>query len=42
MAAPAPREADLGWTVYLHRFFQDLTVAFGQRGLPEFFRRDGV
>ncbi|MFJ9249497.1 phosphotransferase family protein [Streptomyces sp. NPDC101776] len=42
MAALAPREVDLGWTVYLHRFFQDLTVAFGQRGLPEFFRRDRV
>ncbi|WP_406128988.1 phosphotransferase family protein [Streptomyces sp. NBC_00989] len=42
MAAPAPREVDLGWTVYLHRFFQDLTAAFGQLGLPEFFRRDRV
>jgi aminoglycoside phosphotransferase (APT) family kinase protein len=42
MAALAPREVDLGWTVYLHRFFQDLTVAFGQPGLPEFFRRDRV
>ncbi|MET7487785.1 phosphotransferase family protein [Streptomyces sp. NPDC005538] len=42
MAATAPREVDLGWTVYLHRFFQDLTVAFGQAGLPEFFRRDRV
>ncbi|MFE9599503.1 phosphotransferase family protein [Streptomyces hokutonensis] len=42
MAAPAPREVDLGWTVYLHRFFQDLTTAFGQAGLPEFFRRDRV
>ncbi|MEW1829848.1 phosphotransferase family protein [Streptomyces sp. NPDC088196] len=42
MAALAPREVDLGWTVYLHRFFQDLTVAFGQQGLPEFFRRDRV
>ncbi|MFG2478120.1 phosphotransferase family protein [Streptomyces fagopyri] len=42
MAAPAPREVDLGWTVYLHRFFQDLTVGFGQRGLPGFLRRDRV
>ncbi|MFJ4631722.1 phosphotransferase family protein [Streptomyces sp. NPDC088847] len=42
MAALAPREVDLGWTVYLHRFFQDLTVAFGQPGLPEFFRRGRV
>ncbi|WP_328869968.1 phosphotransferase family protein [Streptomyces sp. NBC_00287] len=42
MAALAPREVDLGWTIYLHRFFQDLTVAFGQRGLPGFLRRDRV
>lgn len=42
MAALAPREVDLGWTVYLHRFFQDLTVRFGQRGLPGFLRRDHV
>ncbi|MET9466402.1 phosphotransferase family protein [Streptomyces sp. NPDC006544] len=42
MAAFAPREVDLGWTVYLHRFFQDLTVGFGQPGLPEFLRRDDI
>ncbi|OIJ65577.1 phosphotransferase family protein [Streptomyces mangrovisoli] len=42
MAAPAPREVDLGWTIYLHRFFQDLTAAFGQAGLPELLRRDRV
>ncbi|MEV6400711.1 phosphotransferase family protein [Streptomyces sp. NPDC051907] len=42
MASLAPREVDLGWTVYLHRFFQDLTVSFGQRGLPDFLRRDAV
>ncbi|MFI6015192.1 phosphotransferase family protein [Streptomyces sp. NPDC051243] len=42
MAALAPREVDLGWTVYLHRFFHDLTTAFGQPGLPDFLRRDRV
>jgi len=42
MASLAPREVDLGWTVYLHRFFQDLTVGFGQPGLPDFLRRDRV
>ncbi|AZQ33381.1 phosphotransferase family protein [Streptomyces cyaneochromogenes] len=42
MAALAPREVDLGWTVYLHRFFHDLTVTFGQRGLPDFLRRDRI
>ncbi|MFJ2772645.1 phosphotransferase family protein [Streptomyces sp. NPDC087300] len=42
MAALAPREVDIGWTVYLHRFFQDLTVSFGQPGLPDFLRRDRI
>lgn len=42
MASCAPREVDLGWLVYLHRFFQDLTVSFGQPGLPDFLRRDRV
>ncbi|WP_030199061.1 phosphotransferase family protein [Streptomyces sp. NRRL S-87] len=42
MAAYAPREVDLGWTVYLHRFFQDLTVSFGQTGLPDFLRREDI
>ncbi|MFE1310296.1 phosphotransferase family protein [Streptomyces sp. NPDC058755] len=42
MAALAPREVDLGWTIYLHRFFHDLTIASGQRGLPDFLRRDRV
>ncbi|MET9496106.1 phosphotransferase family protein [Streptomyces sp. NPDC006552] len=42
MAALAPREVDLGWTIYLHRFFQDLTESSGRRGLPGFLRRDRV
>jgi aminoglycoside phosphotransferase (APT) family kinase protein len=42
MAALGPRELDLGWFVFLHRFFQDLTVAFGQPGLPDFLDRDTV
>ncbi|MFF9769606.1 phosphotransferase family protein [Streptomyces sp. NPDC014636] len=42
MAALAPREVDLGWTIYLHRFFHDLTAGSGQRGLPGFLRRDRV
>ncbi|MER0444499.1 phosphotransferase family protein [Streptomyces sp. Edi4] len=42
MAACGPRELDLGWLVYLHRFFQDLTVSFGQPGLPDLLRRDDV
>jgi aminoglycoside phosphotransferase (APT) family kinase protein len=42
MAALAPREVDLGWMIYLHRFFQDLTLRLGQPGLPDFLRRDTV
>jgi aminoglycoside phosphotransferase (APT) family kinase protein len=42
MAGCAPREVDLGWTIYLHRFFQDLTVSFGRPGLPDFLRRHPV
>ncbi|MCZ1011373.1 phosphotransferase family protein [Streptomyces lydicus] len=42
MAALGPRELDLGWMVFLHRFFQDLTESGGQQGLPGFLRRDRV
>ncbi|MFH9425032.1 phosphotransferase family protein [Streptomyces sp. NPDC017529] len=42
MAALGPRELDLGWMIYLHRFFQDLTESGGQYGLPGLLRRDRV
>lgn len=42
MAAIGPRELDLGWLIYHHRFFQDLTQLAGQPGLPDFLRRDDV
>ncbi|MFB6436515.1 phosphotransferase family protein [Streptomyces sp. NPDC056411] len=42
MAALGPRELDLGWMVFLHRFFQDLTERSGQRGLPDLLRREVV
>lgn len=42
MAALAPREVDLGRTICLHRFFQDLATGSGQRGLPGLLRRDRV
>lgn len=42
MAALAPRELDLGWVIFIHRFFQDLATRFGQPGLPDFLRRDDV
>lgn len=42
MAGIAPREVDLAWMVFLHRFFQDITVELGLPGLPEFMTRDAV
>ena len=45
MAAVGPREIDLGWMIYLHRFFQDLVedMALPEApGMPELLRRDTV
>ncbi|MFI7700902.1 phosphotransferase family protein [Nonomuraea sp. NPDC049480] len=42
MAAVGPRELDLSWMIFLHRFFQDLTVAMDLKGMPGFMRRDDV
>lgn len=42
MAALAPRELDLGWFIFLHRFFQDIAEVFGAPGLPDFLRRSEV
>ena len=42
MAAIAPREVDLGWYVFIHRFFQDIAEVFEMPGLPDFARPDKV
>jgi aminoglycoside phosphotransferase (APT) family kinase protein len=42
MAAFGPRELDVGWFVFLHRFFQDIAEFFGLEGLPDFLRRSDV
>jgi aminoglycoside phosphotransferase (APT) family kinase protein len=42
MAALGPRELDVGWFVFLHRFFQDIAEFFGADGLPDFLRRSSV
>lgn len=42
MAAIAPREVDLGWLVFLHRFFQDIATMFNFPGVPDFCRRDDI
>jgi aminoglycoside phosphotransferase (APT) family kinase protein len=42
MASLGPRELDLGWMIFLHRFFEDLARSAGLPGLPDFLRRDDV
>jgi len=42
MAALGPRELDVAWFIFLHRFFQDIAQAFGLDGLPDFLRRSDV
>jgi aminoglycoside phosphotransferase (APT) family kinase protein len=42
MATLGPRELDLGWFVFLHRFFQDIAEFFEVEGLPDFLRRSDV
>ncbi len=42
MAAIAPREVDLGWMIYIHRFFQDIVEIMELPGMPDFLRRDDV
>ena len=38
MAGLGPRELDLGWMIFLHRFFQDLAEQMACRACPEFMR----
>lgn len=42
MAGLATPETDIGWFVFLHRFFDDLALRAGLPGLPDFCRRDDV
>lgn len=42
MAALGPREMDLGWMIFLHRFFEDIAASAGLPGLPQMLRRDNV
>ncbi len=42
MAAIGPRELDLGWLAFMHRFFQDIAVGAGLPGLPDFLRLEDV
>ncbi len=42
MAGLAPREVDLAWMIFLHRFFEDLAAQLGGPGMAHFMRRDDV
>jgi len=42
MASLGPRELDLGWFIFLHRFFEDIAANMGLPGMPHFLRRDDV
>jgi aminoglycoside phosphotransferase (APT) family kinase protein len=42
MAAVGPREMDLAWMIFLHRFLDDLAVALELPGMPQFMRLDDV
>ncbi|MCX4094246.1 phosphotransferase family protein [Nocardia sp. alder85J] len=42
MAAIGPRELDVAWLIFIHRFFQDIATGFDQPGLADFLRRDDV
>ncbi|MFF5204768.1 phosphotransferase family protein [Streptosporangium sp. NPDC000396] len=42
MACAGPRELDIAWMIFLHRFFQDIAEVFELPGLPDFMRREDV
>ena len=42
MATAGPREVDVAWMVFLHRFFEDLAHRFEMPGLPDFMHADDV
>jgi len=42
MAALGPPELDLGWLLYMHRFFEDVAALAGRPGLPVLLERERV
>ncbi len=42
MATIGPREVDLAWMIFLHRFFLDLAERFGVPAIEGFMERDAV
>jgi len=42
MAGQGPREVDLAWMIFLHRFFQRMAEQYGMPGLPTFMERSDL
>jgi aminoglycoside phosphotransferase (APT) family kinase protein len=42
MAALGPPEVDLGWLVYMHRYFEFVARQYSLPGLPDLLRPDDV
>ncbi len=42
MAALAPREVDVAWYVFIHRFFQDIATVFELPGIPDLAQPERV
>src|SRR5438105_4893351 len=42
MATIGPREVDVAWMIFLHKFFDDMAVRFGMAGMQDFMQRDAI
>jgi aminoglycoside phosphotransferase (APT) family kinase protein len=42
MASLGPREIDVAWFIFLHRFFEEFATGAGLPGMPHFLRREDV
>ncbi|HNI71082.1 MAG TPA: phosphotransferase family protein [Marmoricola sp.] len=42
MALIGPPELDLGWAIFMHRFFQDIAEVFEMPGIPGFLQAEDV
>lgn len=42
MASLGPRELDIGWMIFFHRFFEDIAQSAGLPGLPDLLRPERV
>lgn len=42
MASIAPREVDIAWMIFIHRFFEDIVHLLELPGMPHFMRADDV